>query len=85
MDPSSIADMIGSKVHQSLNKLLSDLDNLISSRLSVFQRYINDSQKALSVVQVAKIEETPTTTNFKEKGTSTGRRTVWQEIQDQIR
>ncbi|XP_072166403.1 uncharacterized protein [Diadema setosum] len=57
MDAARIADMIDSKVNQSQNRLLSDLDNLISNRLSNFQQSLNESQKALSDAQVAKIEE----------------------------
>ena len=69
MDPSRVADMIDIKVHQSQNKLLSDVDNLTSNRLSTFQQSINESQKALSDAQVAKIEEMHTDNyKFQRKG-----------------
>ena len=57
MDPASVAELIETKVNQSQNRLLSDLDNLISNRLSHFQQSLNENQKALSEAQVAKIEE----------------------------
>ena len=57
MDPASVAELIDTKVNQSQNRLLSDLDNLISNRLTHFQQSLNENQKALSDVQVAKIEE----------------------------
>ncbi len=57
MEPAKVAELIDAKVNQSQNRLLTNLDNLISTRLSSFQQNISDSQKALSEVQVAKIEE----------------------------
>ena len=60
MDPARVAELIDTKVNQSQNRLLSDLDNLILNRLSNFQQSLNESQKALSDAQVAKIEETHT-------------------------
>ena len=69
MDPARVAELIDTKVNQSQNRLLSDLDNLISNRLSNFQQSLNESQKALSDAQVAKIEEMHTDNyNFKRKG-----------------
>ena len=69
MDPASVAELIDTKVNQSQNRLLSDLDNLISNRLSNFQQSLNTSQKALSDAQVAKIEELHTDNyKFQRKG-----------------
>lgn len=64
MDPTTVSELIDLKLSQSQNKLLTDLDGLISNRLSNFHHSINDNQKALSDAQVAKIEEMHTE-NFK--------------------
>ncbi|XP_041453613.1 uncharacterized protein LOC121406809 [Lytechinus variegatus] len=57
MDPSKVAELIDVKMSQSQNNLLSELDNLISSRLNNFQQSFGETQKILNDAQVAKIRE----------------------------
>ena len=57
MEPAQVVELIDAKVNLSQYRLLTDLDNLISTRLTSVQQNINDSHKSLSDVQVAKIEE----------------------------
>ncbi|XP_041483129.1 uncharacterized protein LOC121429934 [Lytechinus variegatus] len=57
MEPSAVANFVEIKIKESQTGLLNELDKLISSKLGSFQQKINENQRDLSDIQIAKIEE----------------------------
>ncbi|XP_030834023.1 uncharacterized protein LOC115921092 isoform X3 [Strongylocentrotus purpuratus] len=69
MEPMDIAELVRGEVRDSQNTLLDKLETLVSDKLNHFQKDINDSQMAMSEVQLSKMEEiTNTTYKFKKEG-----------------
>eukprot|EP00057_Strongylocentrotus_purpuratus_P017653 XP_011672127.1 PREDICTED: uncharacterized protein LOC105442056 isoform X3 [Strongylocentrotus purpuratus] len=69
MEPMDIAELVRGEVRDSQNTLLDKLETRVSDKLNHFQNDINDSQMAMSEVQLSKMEEiTNTTYKFKKKG-----------------
>ena len=69
MEATDIAELVRGEVLESQNTLLDKLEALVSEKLNHFQKDINESQMALSEVQLSKMEEmTNTAYKFKKKG-----------------
>ena len=57
MEPTAVASFVDSKIRESQAGLLTQLDTLITVKLGTFQQKISDTQRDLSEVQIAKIED----------------------------